>query len=285
MLPLSCRISAHGERADVPEDPKCGRRGGSSRGPHSHFYGECRVMRRAKDAIRARSWMILLLIAAVAARAMPVPATIADARVSLKAIMATISQIELAVKMPEGMWALALLLKSEHTSLITAWERWLLSASTVFSVLVMKNAQDRCRVKKASGASSAFLFSFGMRRTTNSTSSRQRVGFYPWMILGHFRGIKLVAFIETHSEMAAFAQDVFASLPRADQRNKGNLYLHGQMLDGSRKSVQPMGGRRGVAYQQLRQFVCASPWEFKPVRRVLVRKAIEVIGHDAWVVD
>jgi len=242
-------------------------------------------MRRAKDAIRARSWMILLLIVAVAARAMPVPATIADARVSLKAIMATISQAELAVKMLEGMWDLALLLRSEHTSFITAWERWLLCASTVFSVLVMKNARNRCRLKKASGASSAYLFSFVMRRTTNSTSLRRRVGIYPWMILVHFRGIKLVAFNKPRTEMDAFALDVFASLPRADRRKNENLYLHGQMLDGRRKSVQPMGGRLGVDYQQLRQFVCASPRKVKPVRRVLVRKAVAVIGPDAWVVD
>lgn len=90
---------------------------------------------------------------------------------------------------------------------------------------------------------------------------------------------------ETRTELEAFVGDVFASLPRADQRNKGNLYLHGLMLDGRRKSMQPMGGRLGIDYQQLQQFVSSSPWKPEPVRRVLVRKAVEVIGPDAWVVD
>ncbi|TFD76234.1 transposase [Cryobacterium psychrophilum] len=63
------------------------------------------------------------------------------------------------------------------------------------------------------------------------------------------------------------------------------LYVHGLMLDGRRKSMQPMGGRLGVDYQQLQQFLCAWPWKVEPVRRVLVRKAVEVIGPDAWVVD
>ena len=91
--------------------------------------------------------------------------------------------------------------------------------------------------------------------------------------------------VETSAELDAFVQDVFASLPRADQRNKGSLYLHGLMLDGRRKSMQPMGGRLGVDYQQLQQFVSSSPWKVEPVRRVLVRKAVQLIDPDAWVVN
>jgi SRSO17 transposase len=90
---------------------------------------------------------------------------------------------------------------------------------------------------------------------------------------------------KTRAELDAFVEDVFASLPRADQRAKGNLYLHGLMLDGRRKSMQPMGERLGVDYQQLQQFVSSSPWKVEPVRRVLVRKAVQLIGPDAWVVD
>jgi SRSO17 transposase len=97
--------------------------------------------------------------------------------------------------------------------------------------------------------------------------------------------MKPVELVETRTELDAFVQEVFASLPRADQRDKGSLYLHGLMLDGRRKSMQPMGGRLGIDYQQLQQFVSSSPWKVEPVRRVLVRKAVELIGPDAWVVD
>lgn len=85
--------------------------------------------------------------------------------------------------------------------------------------------------------------------------------------------------------LAEFVGEVFASLSRQDQRAKGSLYLQGLMLEGRRKSMQPMGERLGIDYQQLQQFVSSSPWPVEPVRQVLAAKAIEVIGPVAWVVD
>jgi SRSO17 transposase len=87
------------------------------------------------------------------------------------------------------------------------------------------------------------------------------------------------------ADLDGFVGEVFASLARKDQRAKGGLYLQGLMLEGRRKSMQPMGDRLGVDYQQLQQFVSSSPWRVEPVRKVLVRKAIGVIGPHAWVVD
>ena len=74
-----------------------------------------------------------------------------------------------------------------------------------------------------------------------------------------------------------FVGEVFASLQRKDQRAKGGLYLQGLMLEGRRKSMQPMGDRLGIDYQQLQQFVSSSPWPVEPVRRQLARKAVAVI--------
>ena len=91
--------------------------------------------------------------------------------------------------------------------------------------------------------------------------------------------------VETKAELDAFIQDVFASLPRAAQRSQGNLYLRGLMLDGRRKSMQPMGERLGVDYQQLQQFVSSSPWKVEPVRRALVHKAVQLIEPEVWVID
>lgn len=90
---------------------------------------------------------------------------------------------------------------------------------------------------------------------------------------------------QIRAELDAFVQEVFVSLPRTDQRGKGALYLQGLMLDGRRKSMQPMGERLGVDYQQLQQFVSSSPWPVEPVRRVLARKAVGLIGPEAWVID
>jgi len=87
------------------------------------------------------------------------------------------------------------------------------------------------------------------------------------------------------TELEDFVGEVFASLPRKDQRAKGSLYLRGLMLDGRRKSMQPMGERLGVDYQQLQQFVSSSSWAVEPVRRRLATLAVETIGPEAWVID
>jgi SRSO17 transposase len=82
-----------------------------------------------------------------------------------------------------------------------------------------------------------------------------------------------------------FAADVFAPLARADQRDKGELYLRGLLLDGQRKSMQPMAERLGVDHQGLQQFVSSSTWDVTSVRARLARRAVELIRPQAWVLD
>jgi len=78
---------------------------------------------------------------------------------------------------------------------------------------------------------------------------------------------------------------MFVPLVRRDQRDKGATYVRGLLLDGRRKSMQPMAERLGVDEQGLQQFVTSSTWAVEPVRERLARRAIEVIAPDAWVVD
>src|SRR3712207_4208909 len=82
-----------------------------------------------------------------------------------------------------------------------------------------------------------------------------------------------------------FAAEVLAPLARRDQRDKGATYVRGLLLDGRRKSMQPMAERLGVDHQGLQQFVSSSTWAVEPVRERLARRATEVIAPDAWVVD
>jgi SRSO17 transposase len=82
-----------------------------------------------------------------------------------------------------------------------------------------------------------------------------------------------------------FAAEVFAPLSRSDQRVKGQTYLRGLLLDGRRKSMQPMAERLGVDHQGLQQFVSSSTWAVEPVRERLARRAVAAIAPDAWVVD
>nr|WP_269856083.1 IS701 family transposase [Streptomyces sp. RPT161] len=85
--------------------------------------------------------------------------------------------------------------------------------------------------------------------------------------------------------MEEFAGEVFASFARADQRVKGCLYLRGLLLDGRRKSMQPMAGRLGVDHQQLQQFIPSSTWPVDTVRSRLARRAVAVVRPRVWVID
>jgi len=74
-------------------------------------------------------------------------------------------------------------------------------------------------------------------------------------------------------------------MARSDQRAKGVTYLRGLLLDGRRKSMQPMAERLGVDHQGLQQFVTTSTWDTAAVRARLARRAVELVEPVAWVVD
>ncbi|GAB3816735.1 IS701 family transposase [Micromonospora zhanjiangensis] len=89
-----------------------------------------------------------------------------------------------------------------------------------------------------------------------------------------------------HADLADFTGDVFGSLTRAGWQDRAGQYLHGLMLDGRRKSIQPMAGRLpGVHDQALNHFVTNSPWDVTPVRRRLALRMDEVITPAAWALD
>jgi SRSO17 transposase len=91
--------------------------------------------------------------------------------------------------------------------------------------------------------------------------------------------------VQVRPRLEAFAAQMLGGLARADQRAKGELYVRGLMLDGKRKSMQPMAGRLGVDHQQLQQFVTSSTWDYAGVRRRVARWAEEFIAPQAYVVD
>jgi SRSO17 transposase len=58
------------------------------------------------------------------------------------------------------------------------------------------------------------------------------------------------------------------------------------MLEGRRKSVEPMAQRLGeVHYQALHHFVAVSPWDWRPVRRRLAERLVGALAPVAWAVD
>jgi SRSO17 transposase len=86
--------------------------------------------------------------------------------------------------------------------------------------------------------------------------------------------------------LVAFAAEVFQPLTRADQRRWGECYLRGLMLDGKRKSIQPMAERLpGGNEQALQQFVSQSPWDWRPVRQRLATQMMAAVDPDTWIID
>ncbi|MFI6339872.1 IS701 family transposase [Streptomyces sp. NPDC050535] len=88
------------------------------------------------------------------------------------------------------------------------------------------------------------------------------------------------------AKLALFVADVFASVPRKDQRAKSDCYLRGLMLEGRRKSIQAMAERLPDGNEQnLQQFVNQSTWDPVLVRRRIAERMVPQIGPDAWAVD
>jgi SRSO17 transposase len=86
--------------------------------------------------------------------------------------------------------------------------------------------------------------------------------------------------------LVEFAGEMFASMARKDQRRWGECYVRGLMLDGKRKSIEPMAARLADGDEQcLQQFVNQSPWDPAPVRRALARRMSRELSATAWVID
>ncbi len=86
--------------------------------------------------------------------------------------------------------------------------------------------------------------------------------------------------------LVEFAEEMFESMARKDQRRWGEVYLRGLMLDGKRKSIEPMAARLADGDEQcLQQFVNQSPWDRVPVRRALARRMSRELSPEAWVID
>jgi len=103
---------------------------------------------------------------------------------------------------------------------------------------------------------------------------------------GSCGGIAPAELAAVRGRLEAFAAEVLESLPRTDQRARGECYLRGLMLDGRRKSIEPMAARlKEVHDQALHHFVAVSPWDWRPVRRRLAERLVGEVEPTAWAVD
>ncbi|MBV8871079.1 MAG: IS701 family transposase [Acetobacteraceae bacterium] len=86
--------------------------------------------------------------------------------------------------------------------------------------------------------------------------------------------------------MIEFAAEMYRPLVRGDQRAKGEQYVRGLLLEGRRKSIQPMAARLADGDEEgLQNFITDSPWDDEPVRRRLARRMTAEIEPEGWIVD
>jgi SRSO17 transposase len=88
------------------------------------------------------------------------------------------------------------------------------------------------------------------------------------------------------ADLGDFVDDIFGSLRRKGWQERVSCYLTGLMVDGRRKSVQPMAARLDEPNDQsLQHFLANSAWDPVPVRQRLAVRMHDVIRPSAWVID
>jgi len=84
-----------------------------------------------------------------------------------------------------------------------------------------------------------------------------------------------------------FLADVTAPLGRSECHHWAKIYLQGLLLEGVRKSIEPLAERMGGAdVQSLRQFVGQSPWAVDQIQKQLAEKVVDLLAEpEVWMFD
>lgn len=89
------------------------------------------------------------------------------------------------------------------------------------------------------------------------------------------------------TRLVRYLRKLLAPLGRRDRRDWAEVYIRGLLLEGERKSIEPLARRLPEGdVQALQQLVGQSPWEETPVRERLSRRlAQELTPGAAWICD
>lgn len=86
--------------------------------------------------------------------------------------------------------------------------------------------------------------------------------------------------------MEAFLSSLTGALGRAERRVAATRYVEGLLLEGQRKSIEPMAARLGVDAQSLQQFVTDSPWSAEALWSAIRREVVPSFEPiESWIVD
>lgn len=84
-----------------------------------------------------------------------------------------------------------------------------------------------------------------------------------------------------------FLADVTVSLGRSERHRWAKIYLQGLLMEGGRKSIEPLADRiAGADVQSLRQFVGQSPWAVEEIQQRLAEKVVDLLAEpEVWMID
>jgi SRSO17 transposase len=84
-----------------------------------------------------------------------------------------------------------------------------------------------------------------------------------------------------------FLADLTASLGRSERHRWAKVYLQGLLMEGGRKSIEPLAERiAGADVQSLRQFVGQSPWAVEQIQQRLAEKVVDLLAEpEVWMID
>jgi len=91
----------------------------------------------------------------------------------------------------------------------------------------------------------------------------------------------------SRQRLEQFLIDLLEPVGRSERRHWGSVYVRGLLLNGERKSIEPMAERLPEGnVQAMQQFVGQSPWEWNSVwERLGQRMTKELEPDSAWVID
>jgi SRSO17 transposase len=84
-----------------------------------------------------------------------------------------------------------------------------------------------------------------------------------------------------------FLGDLLQPVGRSERRHWGSVYVRGLLLNGERKSIEPIAARLPEGnVQAMQQFIGQSPWEWHSVwERLAQRMTKELEPEPAWIID
>src|SRR5215467_3252719 len=99
------------------------------------------------------------------------------------------------------------------------------------------------------------------------------------MKLGTLKGLE--------TRLTHFLEDLLEPMGRSERQHSARVYVQGLLLDGERKSIEPLASRiEGADVQALRQFVGQSPWAVEEVQRRLAHKVVDLLSEaEVWIID